>query len=64
MSQEDDGDSNIGYSKGGDTPINGTMKLGDCYLEVSKFDLDATKKKSEDQVRDALVVNKLVGKIY
>ena len=63
MSEEEDGDSNTGYSEGGHNPIYGATKLGDCYLEVSKFDLDATKKKSEDQVRDALVVNELVGKI-
>ena len=62
MSQEEDGDSNSGYSVGGFTPMNGVTKLGDCYLEVSKFDLDATKKKSDDQVRDALVITKLVGK--
>ena len=63
MSEEEDGDSNTGYSEVGHDPISGATKLGDCYLEVSKFDLDATKKKSEDQVRDALVVNELVGKI-
>ena len=63
MSQEEDGDSNTGYSAGGHTPISGATKLGDCYLEALKFDLDATKKQSEDQVRDVLVVSELVGKI-
>ena len=62
MIQEDDGDSNTDDSKGGDALINGTIKLGDCYLEVSKFDLNATKKKSDDQTRDILVITTLVGK--
>ena len=46
----------------GATPINGKMKLGDCYLEVLKCYLDATKKKGDDPIRDALVITKLVGK--
>ena len=49
-------------SVGGSTPINAATQLEDCYLEVLKFDLDVTKKKSDDQVRDALVITKLVGK--
>ena len=61
MIQEDNGDSNTGYNKGGYTPINGVTNLGDCYLEILKFDLGATKKKSDAQVRDALLITKLVG---
>ena len=62
MSQEDDGDSNTDNSGGGNAPINGSKKFGDCYLEVTKFDLDATKKKSNDLPRDALKITKLAYK--
>ena len=62
MSQEDDGDCNNENSEGGDAPINDMIKLGDCYLEVSNFDLDGTKKKRNDQTRDTLLITKLVGK--
>ena len=62
MSQEDNGDCNNENSERGDAPINDMIKLGDCYLEVSKFDFDAIKKKSDDQTRDALVITKLLGK--
>ena len=57
MRQEDDRESNTNNSEEGNVPIDGQEKLIDCYAEVTNFDFDATKKKSNDQVRNTLVIS-------
>jgi hypothetical protein len=46
----------------GDADMSGSKMFGDCYLEVMKFDLEATKKKSDDYPRDAVIVSELIAK--
>ena len=42
--------------------MNGPEELGDCYLEVTHFDSEATKKRSDNHARDTVVIAELVAR--
>ena len=48
--------------KGIKSPRDGPKDLGDCYMELMHFDLEAIKKKSYNNARDTVVVADLVAK--